>query len=486
LLFNLELRILIVLYNLGAVVLNNALLEKNPTCLSKQQGLPVYASSNKIYPKRMAGPFRKLKWWTASLWLIFFIGPYLRWQGQQAILLDIPARKFYFFELTIYPQDVWILTFVLLFFAMLLVLLTIVAGRVFCGYFCFQTVWTDVFMWLEERFEGATYQRKNLDQASWSVNKVVRKLSKHTSWLIISALTGLSFAAWFTDAYQLWIDYFSLQVDQSAWIVLALFTMGTYILAGFMREQVCFWLCPYARIQATMYEKNTILPTYDLPRGEPRKQYKSANNEKNQGDCVDCDLCVAVCPTGIDIRDGQQIGCISCGLCIDACDHVMKKLDRPVGLIRYTSWNNLVSGLDKPLYKIPMVVISATLILVAVFSTLYGINTISDLSVSVRHYRQPEFLQLSNSEIRNRYQLKIQNKSNNKASYQLSIMGLNGFEKLSKQSFIVNAGQSSTQMISIDVSRQDIWHQLSNIIFHIEENNGTSVSFKTVFMGPLK
>lgn len=210
----------------------------------------VNAGGTKVVAKRMSGRFRRLKWFGMSVWLIFFIGPYLRWNGEQAILFDIPNRQFNFLDITIFPQDIWMLSLTLLFFAILLAAVTSIAGRVFCGYFCFQTVWTDVFTFIETRIEGDTPQKAmKFKNSPTTVSKVSRIVLKHALWLSIALLTGVTFAAWFTDAFQLWYDYFHLQASLAAWIVLAMFTVGTYIFAGFMREQVCFWLCPYARLQ---------------------------------------------------------------------------------------------------------------------------------------------------------------------------------------------------------------------------------------------
>jgi len=475
----------------GASILNS------PLVLKHEIGLPVYSENNKIYPKRMSGRFRLLKWWTASLWLVFFFGPHLRWNDNQAILLDIPARKFHFFSLTIYPQDLWLLSFVLLFFAMLLILVTLVAGRVFCGYFCFQTVWTDIYTWIEEKIEGPPRMRQQLDQAAWSLRKFSIKLTKHVIWLTVALLTGISFAAWFTDVWQLWADYFRLNAHISAWIVLATFSAATYLFAGFMREQVCCWLCPYARIQGALSERDTIFPTYDFVRGEPRSNRKVANQtplslEKHvsdqslakTGDCVDCDLCVAVCPTGVDIRDGQQIGCITCGLCIDACDHVMSKINRPSGLIRYTSLASLTSGQTKPWYKLPLVIISAMIIGLSIIFIVAGVNTISEFSISVYHDRQPEYIKLSSGEIRNRYQLKLQNKTNNTASYVLSINGLDMVSKINQQQFKLPAGQALTHMIYIDVPLQSLPQKVNPISFNLLDDNNSYQQFQTVFIGP--
>jgi cytochrome c oxidase accessory protein FixG len=278
-----------------------------------------------IHAKRLTGRFRTIKWLLASVWIVFFVGPYLRWDGRQAILWDIPNRQYHIFSATVLPQDFWMLSLLLLFFAILLAVITALAGRVWCGYFCFQTVWTDVFTWIEEKLEGQPPQRRKLDKAPWDFQKIRVRGTKYLIWLLIGFLTGFAFVTWFTDAPTFWGRFFTGQADPAAYITVALFTVGTFGLAGLLREQVCFWLCPYARTQGVMLDRPTTIPTYDGKRGEPRGRIVKGKQaqERTTGDCVDCNQCVAVCPTGIDIRNGQQEGCITCGLCLDACDSVM-------------------------------------------------------------------------------------------------------------------------------------------------------------------
>lgn len=455
----------------------------SPGQIDSGHGLPVYTGNSKIYPKRMPGRFRRLKWWTASLWLGFFLGPYLQWEGRQAILLDIPARRFQFFNLIILPEDVWLLAFVLLFLAMLLVLVTVVAGRAFCGYFCFQTVWTDLYTWIETLIEGPPRTRQRLDQGAWDVRKMLSKAVKHLLWLLIAAFTGLSFAAWFTDAGQLWIDYFTLHAHPSAWVVLGLFTAGTYLFAGFMREQVCFWLCPYARIQGVMYGDNTILPTYDYLRGEPR-HHRSSRQDNYAGDCVDCGLCVSVCPTGIDIRDGQQIGCITCGLCIDACDHVMTRIDRPTGLIRYSSLAKLQPAEGRALQGIPLVIISLTLLTSCLLVIILGINNISDANINVHHHRQPLFITMSNGDIRNRYRLKVHNKTQRPARYQLSVIGLKDLRINGQANFTLAAETTRVRDIFLELPESQLPAGINPIEFRLIQQGGAVIMHKSVFIGP--
>ncbi|MCP4041757.1 MAG: cytochrome c oxidase accessory protein CcoG, partial [Gammaproteobacteria bacterium] len=327
-----------------------------------------------IHARRQPGRWRTLKWLASSVWLLFFLGAYLRWDGRQAVLFDIPNRQFHIFGVTVLPQDFWMLSLVLLFFAILLAVVTTIAGRVYCGYFCFQTVWTDIYTWLEERLEGPPQKRRKLDKAPWNGAKIRIKVTKHLLWLLIAVLTGISFVSWFTDVYELWADLATLRASAVIWATIALFSAGTWFLAGFMREQTCFWLCPYARIQGVMMDEDTSLPTYDLRRGEPRGRVKKGADrvELHRGDCIDCNLCLAVCPTGVDIREGQQEGCITCALCIDACNGVMDKLKRPRGLIRYSSLDENLGEPLPPLYKRPRVWVYTAILAMSFIGIIYG------------------------------------------------------------------------------------------------------------------
>ncbi|OUR73749.1 cytochrome c oxidase accessory protein CcoG [Methylophaga sp. 41_12_T18] len=378
-----------------------------------------------ITARRLKGRFRNIKNMTMSVWLIYFLGPYLRWNGEQAILLDIPKQQFHLFSITLFPQDIWVLSLALLFLAIMLAAATGVAGRVFCGYFCFQTVWTDAFSYIEGKLEGNTPQKAHKFKAApWSSNKLVRKLSKHSLWLLISVLTGISFAAWFVDAFKLWQQIITLTAAKPVWIAVGTFTFFTYWFAGFMREQVCFWLCPYARLQGVMYDQDTVLPAYDAERGEPRTKY-SKQSSSDDGSCIDCNLCVAVCPTGIDIRKGQQEGCITCGLCIDACDSIMDKIKQPKGLIRYSSYKELHKGeAALSLVKRPRVIVYSLILLLSVAGIIYGFTHFSPTEFKVVHERQPLFVKMSDGSIQNKYTLKLLNKTKQTLLIKYEISGL--------------------------------------------------------------
>jgi len=304
---------------------------------------------------------------------------------------------------------------------MVLFAVTAVVSRAWCGYFCFQTVWTDWFTWVEAKIEGNPAARRKLDQAPWSIDKLKKKTTKHLIWMLMSLLTGISFSVWFVDAFEYWQMLLTLQLPTAGWFVLKMFFFGTYLLAGFLREQACFWLCPYARIQGVMADAGTILPTYDIKRGEPRGKLKKDGAVANQGDCIDCFQCVQVCPTGVDIRQGQQLGCITCGLCIDACDSVMDKIAKPRGLIRYASHDGMEGAPKKGLGQRPSVLVYFAIIVVSLVVIVLGLINIEPVTVTVRPERQPMFVQMSDGSIQNKYELKVLNKTDRDQQFKITV-----------------------------------------------------------------
>ena len=447
----------------------------------------VNTGDEKIHAKRVKGRWRRLKWITQSVWLIFFLGPYLRWHGRQAVLFDIPNRQFHIFDITILPQDVWMLALVLLFFAMLLAAVTSIAGRVYCGFFCFQTAWTDVFTWLEEKIEGPPAKRRKLEEGPWTGEKIRKLGLKWFLWLVISVLTGISFVAWFTDAYQLWHDFFTGQASSVAYGVVALFTVGTFTLAGKLREQACFWLCPYARIQGVMYDKETILPTYDFNRGEPRGRLKKGKVPEGQGDCIDCKQCVAVCPTGIDIRNGQQEGCITCALCIDACDAVMEKIGKPKGLIRYASLDEMEGKKQLPLYRRPRPLIYLSILLLSLLGIGYGLTHLGTIELRVLHERAPLFVQLSDGSIQNKYRIKILNKSDKDFHVKVTATGIPGLElKGVDKPLYARKGGDTSYTLYIKAPMENIKAERTPIIFKAQgiEDPKMVATYESMFFAP--
>ncbi len=447
----------------------------------------VNTGEEKIHAKRVTGKWRKIKWITHSIWLILFIGPYIRWNGRQAVLFDIPNRQFHIFDITILPQDVWMLALVLLFFAMLLAAVTSIAGRVYCGFFCFQTAWTDVFTWLEEKIEGPPAKRRKLEEGPWNSEKARKLGLKWFIWFLISVLTGISFVAWFTDAYQLWHDLLTGQASTTAYGVIALFTAGTMVLAGKLREQACFWLCPYARIQGVMYDKETILPTYDFNRGEPRGRLKKGKVPEGQGDCIDCKQCVAVCPTGIDICMGQQEGCITCSLCIDACDAVMEKIGKPKGLIRYASLDEMEGKHQLPLWKRPRPLIYITILTLALGGIFYGITHLGTIELKVLHERAPLYVQLSDGSIQNKYRIKILNKTDKDFHVKMSAEGIAGMElKGAEKPLFARKGSDSSYTLYIKAPADAIKAERTPIIFKAVgiEDPTQQATYESMFFAP--
>ena len=442
-----------------------------------------------IHAKRIPGKWRTLKWLTGSVWLIFFLGPYLRWNGHQAVLFDIPNRQFHLFDITILPQDFWMLSLVLLFFAILLAVVTALAGRVWCGFFCFQTVWTDWFTWIEEKLEGNPQKRRKLDKAPMDLHKFRIKFVKHLIWGLIGVLTGISFAAWFTDSWQLWPDLFTGRAGTVAYVVVVMFTAGTYTRAGWLREQACFWLCPYARIQGVMVDATTILPTYDFRRGEPRGRRKKGEPEDKYGDCVDCKQCVAVCPTGVDIRDGQQEGCITCALCIDACDAVMDKIKRPRGLIRYASLEEIEGKPVDPLWRRPRVWVYSAILLLAAAGIAYGLSTLGSIAVRVLHERQPLFVRLSDGSIQNKYTLKILNKIPEELPVTISATGPEGLKLVGAEEPVRARPSTVTpKIVYVRVPKANLHEESVPIEFHVSApgpgGKRLESSRESVFIGP--
>ncbi|MDQ6972570.1 MAG: cytochrome c oxidase accessory protein CcoG [Mariprofundaceae bacterium] len=368
---------------------------------------------------------------------------------------------------------------------------TAVAGRVWCGYFCFQTVWTDWFTWLEDRIEGNPIQRRRLDAAPWNARKIRLKVFKHSLWVLIAILTGVTFAGYFTDVFWLWPAYLTLEAPLVAWVVLAAFFFGTYVFAGFMREQVCFWLCPYARIQSVMVDKDSILPTYDKARGEPRGKVKAGGQNGERGDCVDCHLCVGVCPTGVDIREGMQEGCITCGMCIDACDGVMEKVGRPKGLIRYASEKQMEGEILPPLFKRPRVLAYSAIFLLAVGGIIYGLTHIPPVELSIVHERQPLYLQMSDGSIQNKYTIKAINKTPEDMHLSLSVTGLEGVKVRIDDGtdVVLKAGGLIPFHVYLRAMPEQLKKDKTKIRFVLESSDGAvKIRLKkgSVFIGPKK
>lgn len=407
--------------------------------LEDQLGL--YQKRIPIFTRSVKGRFRRFKTGVLALaYAIYFLLPWLPWSRldapAQAVLFDVPGRRFLIFGLTVYPQDVIWLALLLFIAAILLFFVTGLVGRAFCGYFCFQTLWTDFFIWIEHAIQGERPARVRLYRQPWEREKLVKIGGTHAVWLLVSFWTSLTFVAYFAYAPQLVVDFFTGQAASAAYITTGILTLSTYAAAGLMREQICTYVCPYGRFQSVMYEPDTMAVHYDARRGEAAHGRAAARagqrtlaerQQKGLGDCVDCGLCVQVCPAGIDIRDGLQYACISCGLCIDACNTIMDSFDFPRGLIRYDSERNLAAPTPAAprlhWKRLKIIGYGMAMILMSAF-LVYSIGTRSTFDRAVNQIRQPLFVALSNGDIRNRYQIRITNKAPQVQIYQISAHGI--------------------------------------------------------------
>jgi cytochrome c oxidase accessory protein FixG len=406
------------------------------TAVNSEKNRPLYASRIKVYPKLVHGTFRRLKWFVMVVTLaIYYVTPWLRWDRgpglpDQAVLLDFPSRRFYFFFLEIWPQEFYYVTGLLILASLGLFLVTSVAGRVWCGYACPQTVWTDLFIHVERFIEGDRAKRIRLDKSPWSAGKLARKLAKHFVWLLIAVATGGAWVFYFADAPTLAGELLSFEAPAAAYLFIGLFTATTYTLGGIAREQVCIYMCPWPRIQGAMFDEDSLLVSYKEDRGETRGPHKKGTSWEGRGDCIDCGQCVAACPMGIDIRDGMQLECIQCALCIDACDEIMDRVERPRGLIAYDTFRNQErrrTG-ESPRLDIvrPRTILYAAALFLVITIMLVALANRSTLDVSVLADRNPLFVTLSDGSIRNGYQVKIVNKEHSARTYRISLEGLDG------------------------------------------------------------
>ncbi|HHV67050.1 MAG TPA: cytochrome c oxidase accessory protein CcoG [Ochrobactrum intermedium] len=424
----------------------------------------LYAARVKIFPKRVQGEFRRFKWIVMLITLgIYYLTPWLRWDRgpyapDQAVLIDLANRRFYFFFIEIWPQEFYYVAGLLIMAGLGLFLVTSVAGRAWCGYTCPQTVWVDLYLVVERAIEGDRNARMKLDKAPWTFDKLWKRVSKHSIWLLIGVLTGGAWIFYFADAPQLLMDFVTGQAAPVAYFTVAILTGTTYVFGGLMREQVCTYMCPWPRIQAAMLDENSLTVTYNDWRGEPRSRHskKAIAAGETVGDCVDCNACVAACPMGIDIRDGQQLECITCALCIDACNTVMDKIDKPRGLISYATLadynanmalatNNGTAPIDPArVYRAQnsfsdkvqnlswkKVLRPRSMFYFAVWA-LIGLTLVISLStrqrigINVLHDRNPQYVLLSDGSIRNGYTVKLLNMIPTPRTFRLSIEGLPG------------------------------------------------------------
>jgi len=456
-------------------------------------GGSLYAAHKKVYPRSVSGVFATWRW--VAVWLtqlVFYGMCWLPWNGRQAVLFDLVERKFYIFGLVFWPQDVFFLAILLIICAYALFLVTAIGGRLWCGYACPQTVYTEVFMWIECLIEGDRNARMKLDQSEFSGSKMIRRSAKYLCWGVLSLWTGFTLVGYFTPIKTLLQQVPTLNFGPWEFFWIFFYGAFAYLMAGHLREQVCKYMCPYARFQGVMFDPDTLVITYDVERGEPRgaRSKKTDYRAQGFGTCVDCGLCVAVCPTGIDIRNGLQYECIGCAACIDACDQVMDKMSYPRGLIRYTTehamekhwgWREILGHIVRP-----RVVIYTSILLLIIIGFVWGLATKPSLRVDIIRDRASLAREVDDGLIENVYRLQIMNVSENPQKYVLAVDGLEGISLDGATS--IDVAPATTQAMTIQVrAPAEAGKKGSNPIY-LDVKSTTdekiSVNEKTTFIQP--
>jgi cytochrome c oxidase accessory protein FixG len=450
----------------------------------------LYEAHKKIYPRETNGHFTRLRVISlVALLGIYYIAPLLQWDGRQAILFDLPGRKFYLFGLTLWPQDFIYLAALLILAGLALFFFTALLGRVWCGYACPQTVWTEAYLWMERKIEGNRGQRMKLDKAPMTARKFRIKATKQFAWIAFSLWTGFTFVAYFTPIGVLANKLVTLSLGpwETFWILF--YSFATYGNAGFMREQVCKYMCPYARFQSAMFDSDTLIVAYHPERGEPRGSRRRGTDFEAQGlgACIDCNLCVQVCPTGIDIRDGLQYECIACSACIDACDEIMDKMSYPRGLIKYTT-ENAAEGKGQHILR-PRVMVYATILLVLFGLLVSNLVLRIPLELDVIRDRNTLYRETRDGLIENVYTLKILNMDEQPHRYILRAEGVDGLKLVTDQEEIfVEASSVYEMVVRLQADEFNLEQRSVPVSFHLQatDANHLSIIEEARFLGPGK
>ena len=462
---------------------------KASAALDEQVAQSLYAERERIYPREVHGLFATMRVLAVVVLLGLFYGVlWLHWDGQQLLLFDLPARRFHIFGLTLFPQDFFYLAAIMIIGALTLFFFTALAGRLWCGYACPQTVWTEVFLWIERKVEGDRRNQMKLDKSPWTGRKLAIKATKHGIWIALSLWTGFTFVGYFTPVLELGARI--VVWDLGPWEFFWVFFYGfaTYGNAGWMREQVCIYMCPYARFQSAMFDKNTLVISYDTARGESRGARKRSTDHRaaGLGDCIDCTMCVQVCPTGIDIRDGLQYQCIACAACVDACDRVMDKMGYEKGLIRYTT-ENALSG-EAPKILRPQMILYAVVLIALVAAVGYGLLSRTPLVLDVIRDRNTLYRETNEGLVENVYTLKLINMDDREHRYTVTVSGIDGMELgLDREQIPVAAHEVLSISARVRVDPYSLERSSSTITFALQsvDDESLRVEEEARFLGPV-
>lgn len=455
--------------------------------------IKMYAAREEIYPREAKGRYATLRWVCVWLTQLVFYGlPWMNWNGRQAVLFDLGARKFYIFGIVLWPQDFIYLAALLIISAFSLFLITAVAGRVWCGFACPQTVYTEIFLWIERKIEGTRSARIRLDRQPWTVEKFARKTAKHAAWGVVALWTGLTFVGYFTPAKSLLAAVSSFALGPWEWFWILFYSFATYGNAGWMREQVCKYMCPYARFQSSMFDHDTLIITYDQKRGEPRgaRAKNDAASTKPAGDCIDCSMCVQVCPTGIDIRKGLQYECIGCAACVDACNSVMAKIDLPPGLIRYSTEHAIAQRWTLPEIRRrvlrPRVLIYTALLMLIVAAFLGTLVMRTPLKLDVIRDRGALGREVEDGMIENVYRLQIMNTAETSHRYKIIVSGIDSIRLVSSDEVLLNGTDTRAVPVRVRVNHGQGKVGSNKIVFELKalDNERLQVKENAVFFVP--
>jgi cytochrome c oxidase accessory protein FixG len=459
-----------------------------PAALDERVAESLYAQRERVYPREVHGVFATMRLLAVIVLLGLFYGVlWLHWDGQQLLLFDLPGRRFHIFGLTLFPQDFFYLTALLIIATLTLFFFTALAGRLWCGYACPQTVWTEVFLWIERKVEGDRRKQMKLDKSPWSGRKLAVKTTKHAVWILFSLWTGFTFVGYFTPVLELGsrVMVFDLGPWETFWILF--YGFATYGNAGWMREQVCIYMCPYARFQSAMFDKDTLVISYDPGRGDPRGARKRSTDHRaaGLGDCIDCTMCVQVCPTGIDIRDGLQYQCIACAACVDACDRVMDQMGYEKGLVRYTT-ESAVTG-ERPHILRTRVIIYAAVLLSLMAAVGIGIAGRTPLALDVIRDRNALYRETSEGLVENVYTLKLINMDDKEHRYEFEVAGIDGLElDLTSPQIPVSAHEVLSVSARVRADPSALERTSSTITFTLQSVDDASmrVEEEARFLGP--